>query len=163
MLDALMAELYALEWEDLAHLLADCDHPVQVLASRSLKASFDQKGFWRVDKDKDPELRHTVLSLCAFRDLKRIIEARPGDRVGAIASFCAADNGQGWQLPEHLRLADYDLGRDDRARQPQPVASRFGPRFFEFQLAQSAADSRSECEIHAANLSSGIAVAARAQ
>ena len=33
-------------------------------------------------------------------------------------------------LPETLRLADYGLGHDERAKDPQPIAGRFGPRFY---------------------------------
>ena len=55
-------------------------------------------------------------------------------------------------LPETLRLADYGLGHDERARHPQPVASRLGPRFHDWQLAQSAGESWRECHLHARNL-----------
>ena len=55
-------------------------------------------------------------------------------------------------LPETLRLADYGLGHDQRARRPQPVASRLGPRFYDWQLVQSAEESWRECHLHARNL-----------
>ena len=55
-------------------------------------------------------------------------------------------------LPETLRLADYRLGHDERAKQPQPVASCLGPRFYDWQLAQSPEESWRECHIHARNL-----------
>ena len=55
-------------------------------------------------------------------------------------------------LPETLRLADYGLGHDERARVHQPVASRLGPRFYDWQLAQSADESWRECHLHARNL-----------
>ena len=58
-------------------------------------------------------------------------------------------------LPETIRLAEYGLGNNERARQPQAVASRFGPRFYNWQLAQSAEESWRECEIHAQNLVTG--------
>jgi hypothetical protein len=44
------------------------------------------------------------------------------------------------------------LGHDDRAKEPQPVASRLGPRFYDWQLAQSPEESWRECELHARNL-----------
>ena len=44
---------------------------------------------------------------------------------------------------------DYELGHDDRARAPQPVASVLGPRFYDWQLAQSIDESWEECERHA--------------
>ena len=55
-------------------------------------------------------------------------------------------------LPETLRLADYGLGHDERAKVHQPVASRLGPRFYDWQLAQSAEESWRECHLHARNL-----------
>ena len=55
-------------------------------------------------------------------------------------------------LPETLRLADYGLGHDDRALEHQPVASRLGARFFDWQLAQSTEESWRECHVHARNL-----------
>ena len=52
-------------------------------------------------------------------------------------------------LPETLRLADYGLGHDDRAREPQPVASILGQRFYPWQCERSAEESWRECELHA--------------
>ena len=63
-----------------------------------------------------------------------------------------SEHGEGWLVPEALRLADYNLGRDDRARCHQPVASRLGPRFYDWQLAQSADASLREWRLHARNL-----------
>ena len=57
-------------------ILAGCDSATAV-------RSRDPKGFWRVDKDKDPELRHTVLTLVAFADLEdkiRAVRRRPRER-----------------------------------------------------------------------------------
>ena len=62
------------------------------------------------------------------------------------------NDGEGWLLPETLCLSDYGLGHDDRAKEPQPVASRLGPRFFDWQLAQSPEESWRECHLHARNL-----------
>lgn len=112
----------------------------------------DAKGFWRVDKDKDPELRHTVLTPVAFTDLEEKIRAADGDREKGIEVFLRQNEGEGWMLPATLRLADYGLGHDERAQHPQPVASRLGPRFYDWQLAQSAEESWRECEVHAKNL-----------
>lgn len=115
-------------------------------------ATWNPKGFWRVDKDKDPELRHTVLTIVAFHDLKEKIRAADGDREKGIEAFLAQNDGEGWMLPETLRLADYGLGHDERAKQPQSVATRLGPRFYDWQLAQSAEESWRECHLHARNL-----------
>jgi hypothetical protein len=55
-------------------------------------------------------------------------------------------------LPETLRLSDYGLGHDDRAKEPQPVASRLGPRFLPWQLEQGVEESWEECARHAERL-----------
>jgi hypothetical protein len=55
-------------------------------------------------------------------------------------------------LPETLRLADYEVGHDERAQQHQPVRSCFGPRFYDWQLSQSPDESWCECHLQARNL-----------
>jgi hypothetical protein len=149
-IDALVACAYGISMEDLCWILRDCDIPCDSL--RSASQSLDSKGFWRVDKDKDPELRHTVLTLVAFHDLETKIREHGGDREAGIEAFLLQNNGEGWLLPETVRLADYGLGHDDRAQEHQPVASRLGPRFYDWQLAQSAEESWRECHLHARNL-----------
>jgi hypothetical protein len=144
---ALLADLTR---TDLEWILRDCDLPSSLINSGY--SSLPPNGFWRVDKDKDPELRHTILSLVAFHDLEERIHACGGDRDKGIEAFLEQNDGEGWMLPETLRLADYGLGHDDRAKQHQPVASRLGPRFYDWQLAQSAEESWRECHLHARNL-----------
>jgi hypothetical protein len=134
---------------DMEHILVDCDHPAKDIG---LVTHLNPKGFWRVDKDKDPELRHTVLTLIAFHDLEEKIRACGGDREKGIEAFLNQNNGEGWMLPDALRLSDYGLGHDERAKHPQPVASRLGPRFYDWQLAQSPEGSWRECRLHAHNL-----------
>jgi hypothetical protein len=56
---------------------------------------------------------------------------------------------ESWTLPDTLRLADYGLGHDDRAREPQPVALALGPRLLPWQTEQSVEASWEECERHA--------------
>lgn len=141
-----------LDLPDMAHILIDCDHPTEVIHNRSLVTQFNPKGFWRIDKEKDPELRHTVLTLVAFHDLEEKIRACRGDREKGIEAFLNQNDGEGWMLPETLRLADYDLGHDARAKLPQPVANRLGPRFYDWQLSQSPDESWRECRLHARNL-----------
>ena len=148
-LDAIVATLYGLDRPDFAWILRDCDHPVATLSDRNFTRTLDPKGFWRVDKDKPPELRHTVLSLVAFDALQQQIDAASGDRDAGISAFTEQNDGEGWLLPETLRLADHDLGHDERARAPQPVASVLGPRFLDWQLEQTPEESWAECERHA--------------
>jgi hypothetical protein len=150
--DAIVAVIYGLEVMDFSWVLRDCDHPVEKVCSKSFARTLDPKGFWRVDKEKDPELRHTVLTLVAFHDLKEMIAAHGGDRDEGIAAFCNQNDGDGWMLPDRLRLSDYALGHDERARQPQPVRERLGERFLPWQLEQSVEESWAECERHARNL-----------
>jgi hypothetical protein len=146
--DVLCASAYGLDWASLGMILSDCDRPTAYMGAGD---RLSPKGFWRVDKDKDPELRHTVLTLVAFHDLEEKIRDC-GNRDAGIEAFLDQNGGDGWMLPETLRLSDYGLGHDERAAHLQPVASRLGPRFYDWQLAQSAEESWRECRLHARNL-----------
>jgi hypothetical protein len=84
--------------------------------------------------------------------LEERIRGCDGDREKGIEAFLNQNGGEGWMLPETLRLADYGLGHDERAKIAQPMASRLGPRFYDWQLAQTAEESWRECQIHARNL-----------
>ena len=137
--DAVVAAEYSLTKENFTLIVRECDYPESVLADKQFRYSLDSKGFWRVDKEKPPHLRHTVLSLIAFHELERI----------GLEAFLALNDGEGWMLPETLRLADYGLGHDDRAKEHQPVASVLGPRFYDWQLSQSVEESWEECARHA--------------
>ncbi|TWT91638.1 Eco57I restriction-modification methylase domain-containing protein [Neorhodopirellula pilleata] len=143
--NAVTAELLGLENQQLKSVLADCDRPVAWLAANS--ESLNSVGFWRVDKTHQPELRETVLALVAFQSLQEEILSLGRD--DAIMKFLSPD---GWQLPETLRLSDYGLGHDERAKQAQPVRECFGPRFYDWQLAQTPEESWAECHLHARNL-----------
>jgi len=162
-LDAIVAVLYGLDRDDFAWVLKDCDHPASHLSNKAFCRQLDAKGFWRVDKTEDPELRHTVLSLAAFDDLQAAIGAAGGDRDAGIQAFCDQNDGDGWMLPETLCLADLGLTRtvdvgdyNDRARTPQPVRSRMGERFLDWQLAQTPEESWAECERHAKTILEGM-------
>lgn len=143
--DAIAFALFRCGESEVRAILEECHLPIG-------EAGADPKGFWRVDNDKDPELRHTILTLVAFADLQAKIRDCGGDREKGIDAFLNQNDGEGWMLPETLRLADYGLGQDERAKVPQPVASCFGPRFYDWQLAQTAEESWRECQIHARNL-----------
>ncbi len=149
--DAIATIQFGLSLADLHWVVGGCAWPVLKIRS-NMDTRLSARGFWRVDKDKDPELRHTVLTLVAFHDLEEKIRACGGDREKGIEAFLNQNNGEGWMLPETLRLADYGLGHDERAKHPQPVASRLGPRFYDWQLAQPPEESWRECHLHARNL-----------
>lgn len=151
-IDAIATSLYDLTLADFAWIAKDCDWPTTDVCSKSFAKNLDPKGFWRVDKDKDPELRHTVLTQIALRHLEEKTREQDGDLDAGIQAFLTQNDGEGWLLPETVRLADYGLGHDDRALEHQPVASRLGPRFYDWQLAQSAVESWRECHLHARNL-----------
>ena len=78
--------------------------------------------------------------------------AHGGNREAGIEAFCSQNDGDGWMLPETLRLDDLGLGHDGRAKEAQPVRSRLGERFLPWQLEQSVEDSWAECERHARNI-----------
>lgn len=143
---------YGMSVEDSKLIILGCDYPKAIINENQFSNKLNPKGFWRVDKDKHPEHRLTVLSQVAFHDLMQHVEACGGDREAGIASFMAQNDGEGWMLPETLRLADYGLGHDDRSKEHQPVRECFGPRFYDWQLAQTPEESWKECHLHARNL-----------
>ena len=152
--DSIVASLYGLTHEDFAWILRDCDHAAERLGDKSFCRTLDPKGFWRIDKDRDPELRHTVLSFAAFDDLQEVIAAA-GSRDTGIEAWCAQNDGDGWMLPETLCIADLALTRtvnvdyDERTRTPQSVRTRMGERLLDWQLDQTPEESLAECERYA--------------
>ncbi|MDA8065778.1 MAG: hypothetical protein M0031_09820 [Thermaerobacter sp.] len=75
MLDAVVAHVYGLDYDDLAYILRDdADEPT---------------GFWRVDRELPREQRQTTLTLEAFRHLLEV----------GLERFCQ----EGWDLPAHAR------------------------------------------------------------
>jgi len=134
-LDAIIAELYGLSFDDFSWILRNDTN--------------DPKGFWRVDQHQPLELRQTTLALAAFRDL----------REKGLDSFCAVPDpeglpGCGWQIPETLTFAvrdhgiiEFDASDGDR----YTVRERLGPRFLPWQIEGTAEESWAECELHARN------------
>ena len=145
-LDAVTLAEAGFNESDVKHMMSGCD-----LSERNAKI-LNPKGFWRLEKDKHPEHRLTVLTVVAFHDLVSLVEIAAGDHEKGIEAFLAQNHGEGWMLPETLRLSDYGLGHDDRAGHLQPVAGRLGPRFYDWQLVRSADESWRECHLHARNL-----------
>jgi len=142
-LDSTIAELFGLSYEDLSWILRECAHPQEDIRSDS--SEFNPKGFWRVDKTKDPELRHTVLTLKAFFDLKQM----------GLDSFLALNNGNGWNIPETISYemtSDGTLLFDTSESIERIVIERLGPRYHDWQVEGSVEDSWNECEQHAKNI-----------
>lgn len=139
-LEAIAFHLYGLDQADVTEILAGSDFPAEQLKNELFCKSLDARGFWRIDKDKAPELRHTVLSMIAFHDLKE----------KGLDAFLEQNDGEGWLIPDTLRLSDYGLGHDERATEHQPVGLRLGPRFHEWQLNEDMERSWQECAAHAA-------------
>jgi len=137
--DALIARLYGLDEDDFRWILRNCDHPKDRLSDSDFYQSLDPKSFRAVDKKKDPELRHTVLTLVAYHDLQK----------KGVDAFLHQNEGDGWMIPESLRLSGYGLGHDERAKKPQPVRSRLGPRFYDWQLEMNPEESWEACARHA--------------
>ena len=134
--DAIVAAIYGCDTRDLAHLLADTDLPVSTVNRRS--HLLDPCGFWRVDRDKPPELRHTVLTQIAHFDLNEKIRAAAGDVAEGIGEFLEQNDGDGWMVPEMIYLPDYALGKGVGPTAPMPVVKRLGPRFYDWQFREAA-------------------------
>ena len=138
-IDSVIASLFGLSFDDMCFILSECDYPLEDL-SNNTTLHLHSKGFWRLGKNIDPELRKSVLTIIAFHDLQE----------KGLEAFLNQNEGEGWMIPDTIRLADYGLGHDERAKEYQPVASRLGPRFYDWQLDEDVARSWEECEVHAA-------------
>jgi len=137
--DAIAAHAFGLDVEDFHLLITGCDYPVDTLRQRGFSQSLDPKGFWRVQKGEDPELRHPILAFLAFKDLQ----------IQGLEAFMMQNDGRGWLIPREVTLASHGLGHGARSKEAQPVAERLGPRFFPWQEAQSEDESWEECDLHA--------------
>lgn len=138
LIDAIVFSLFGLSFDDAKHVLAECDMPMSMYLGASAR-TLNPKGFWRVGKTVEPELRHTVLALVALHDLQAM----------GVEQFLAQNDGEGWLIPESLCLADFGLGHDERAKAHQPVAARLGPRFLNEQLGVDERKSWQESAAHA--------------
>ena len=59
-----------LDCEDFAWIMNDCDPPVDKIAAKGRSRALDPKGFWRAEKQVDPEHRHPVLAQIAFHEVR---------------------------------------------------------------------------------------------
>ena len=134
-----IAMRFGINETEFREILRDCDRSIDALDSSAITRTLDTKGFWRFERELPPELRLAVVSQVAFREALSV----------GLEGFLTQNDGAGWMLPENLRLADYGLGHDDRAKEHQPVSAALGQRFYPWQLEQSAEESWEECERHA--------------
>ena len=116
MVDAAIAAIMGLSIADLRHILAECDLPNGAPPAHP-------KGFWRVDKDKPPEQRQTVLTLLAFDALH---QHGNGDPQRGLTTFLAR-HADGWPLPETIRLADHGLAKTTAPSTTNPSPAHSAP------------------------------------
>ena len=146
MLDAVVAAIMGLSMADLRHVLAECDKGAANINGQN------RKGFWRIDKDKTPNSAppfwHSSHSTTLKRELQPPVAtankvSKPSSTRTTATVGCFPKSYDSW---------DYGLGHDERAKHLQPVVSRLGLRFYDFQLIQSANESWRECQLHARNV-----------
>ena len=114
--------------------------------------SLPSKGFWRVDKEKVPEQRQTILTVAAFTDLFEYIRTTNDEVNTGIRTFLGQNQGDGWLLPETLSVTDLPLHSDNQLLRDRMVARPFGSRFSDWQLVQAIDESWQECRLHARNI-----------
>lgn len=135
--DAIVAHLYGLNESQFRWILRNCDYSKDQLALLNFRAKLPSKGFWRTGIGSaehawrqawncDPELRLPNLAIVAYVELDRLKRNGGGNLSAAIKSFSPINGSGGWRLPEGLRLLDYGLGQDLRAKKIQALRSLFG-------------------------------------
>jgi hypothetical protein len=129
------AALAGLNLADVRYVLAGCDAPIGEVGN-------DPRGMWRVDRDLEPSIRETSLTIEAFADLSRLIEEAGTIDLG-ITAFLTTSGGDGWLPSETTARPDGSV---------VAVSSSLGPRFFDWQLAQGDAELFEEMQLHARNL-----------
>jgi hypothetical protein len=141
---------YGIDAESFLWILRDCDLETDVLLDRSRMGPLHERGFWRVDKTIMPQMRSTILAFIAFNDLLNG-QRDHNERSRAISSFLTQNDGEGWEIPERVRLSDYGLG-GEAGKEEVEVRSHFGPKRYRWQETQSVEESWRECHLHARNL-----------
>ncbi|MFA5312227.1 MAG: hypothetical protein WC375_02775 [Methanomassiliicoccales archaeon] len=130
-IESVLAYYYGLSYEDLAWILRDDEN--------------NPKGFYRIDKNKDVQIKTQTLILCAYNQL---IE-------NGIESFIELNDGDGWTIPDSIRFSINNnriIDFNDVCGHDYEVASRLGPRFLPWQLEGTPEESWKECEMHARNI-----------
>lgn len=139
MVDACIAHFYGLTQADFAFVLKDCDRTDIELNEAYGAGLLDPKGLWRAEKNLAPQLRQTLLSLEAFRDLKS----------RGIDEFLAQNNGEGWLLPEAVDVQGLFGNAVVPGSEARLVAAQMGVRHLPWQLGEDVHRSWAECAAHA--------------
>ena len=134
-LDVLTASAFDLGQDDLLHVLQECDAPQNKIGDAFQSGNLDPKGFWRIDRDRPPELRRTTLTIIAFHDLEAKVHAERGSRSKGVNAFIAQKRRRGLANPRN-RPPGGLRPRPGRPRQAAP-ARRQPPRPTLLRLAAS--------------------------
>ena len=110
------------------------DLQIMLTLNNSDHDTADTKGFWRVDQGQPSELRQTYLTMLAFSDLHRRVSNAGGNPSEGTREFLAQNMGEGWIVPE---LVDFAADSKSDTGGVKAVATRLGPRFMDWQLAES--------------------------
>jgi hypothetical protein len=112
------------------------------------------KGFWRIDKEQDPELApHRSDPRSPSTPWSDLIGTRtPAIVTQRSAPSPSSTTGRAGCCPRPSSWPNAASATMRAPVQPQPVASRLGPRFLDWQLAQTPEESWAECKRHAREL-----------
>lgn len=91
-LDALVADLYQLDLDDLKWILRDCDRPKSSGRRARADEKLNARGFWRVDKNLPPADRQTILTLKEFESLKSLGRPKYLDQIGLYRGSSSSAN-----------------------------------------------------------------------
>jgi len=147
-LNALILYGYGLDMDDASFVFSGCDN-----SSNDADNHNNPKGFWRVDDDIGVELRQTVITNVAFRDLMKRIENNHHDHVDiTLRSFCDETSTTRWKLPDTLRLSYHDQDHGEPEKGHATTESLVENQWYRWQIDQEPEESWRECHLHARNI-----------
>ncbi|MBK8975754.1 MAG: N-6 DNA methylase [Planctomycetes bacterium] len=123
-LDAAVAWTYGLDAATLLRLLSDCALPAELLRSPRHARTLSARGLWRIDRDRPPLERRTVLAVLALLALERRLAAvAPAAAAATVDAFLAEARDPGyWPREERvdLRALGFATPLDATAVGPAP-------------------------------------------
>lgn len=150
-LDACVFTLFGLSCEDVKFILQDCDRTVLEIAGNP--SALFPKGFWRVDKSKDPCQRRTVLTVAAFEDLQDHIAQFAGDLNEGIRSFLARVESDRWCGSDMCASGEaHSRPNEKTERNSSGMSASQDPRKFDWQVSIASAEKTRELAVHLYNL-----------